>query len=491
MSLTSALSNANSGLALAGAKAEVTATNIANASNSNYSVREVVANERSNNGQGIGVEISSIERAQDAALTRLRMEADSAVSRSSVTANAYQTLNSEVGAPGSGYGIFSTLETLEASFRTLQATPESSALQNAVVSAASETTQELNALSHLALSMRETADNNIANSVDTVNNSLQRIQELNREISVVNSLNGAPALKDERQTLINQIAEIIPIKEISREDGKSDITTESGVLLLSANGTLNEVSFTSSPVITETMRYGEAGSTLSGLFVGNQDITPGSDSRLSLQSGSISAEFAIRDTIATEFSDNLDSIALDLIERFSDDAVDPTKAPGAQGLFTDTTLALDPTQTIGLASSIKINNAVNPAVGGEVYRIRDGMGATSPGNVGNTDIITNMLNAMTDNKTASADSFLDGDHSVISGVAAFTSIIGEQSLRFDSINASTTARRDVLRDAEIQVTAVDTDKELQDLLVIEQAYAANARVIQTVGDMIDTLLSLT
>lgn len=490
MSLTRALSNANSGLALAGARADVTASNIANASNPNYSAREVISSERAINGQGIGVEITSIERAQDAALTRLRLDADSAVSRSSVMAEAYQTLNSEVGAPGSGYGIFSTIETLEASFRTLQATPESSALQNAVVSAAAETTQELNALSHLSLSMRETADNNIANSVETVNNSLERIQELNREISIVGSFNGAPALKDERQALINQIAEIIPIKEISRDSGRSDITTESGVLLLSGDGTLNELSFTQSPVITETMRYGEAGSTLSGLFVGDQELTPGTDSRLSLQSGSLSAEFTVRDSIATEFSDNLDSIALDLIERFSDDSIDPTKTAGAQGLFTDTNLALDPAQTVGVASTIKINNAVNPNVGGEVYRIRDGMGATSPGNVGNSDIITNMLNAMTENKTASTDSFLDGDHSVISGVAELTSIIGEQSLRFDSINASTTARRDVLKDAEIQVTGVDTDKELQDLLVIEQAYAANARVIQTVSEMIDTLLSL-
>jgi len=40
---------------------------------------------------------------------------------------------------------------------------------------------------------------------------------------------------------------------------------------------------------------------------------------------------------------------------------------------------------------------------------------------------------------------------------------------------------------------VDTDYELQNLLLIEQSYAANARVIQTVGDMIDhcaTALSL-
>ena len=37
---------------------------------------------------------------------------------------------------------------------------------------------------------------------------------------------------------------------------------------------------------------------------------------------------------------------------------------------------------------------------------------------------------------------------------------------------------------------VDTDQELQSLLVIEKNYAANAKVIQTVDEMIKTLLGL-
>ena len=36
-------------------------------------------------------------------------------------------------------------------------------------------------------------------------------------------------------------------------------------------------------------------------------------------------------------------------------------------------------------------------------------------------------------------------------------------------------------------SAVDLDNELQSLLQIEQAYAANARVIQTINDMFDIL----
>ena len=41
-----------------------------------------------------------------------------------------------------------------------------------------------------------------------------------------------------------------------------------------------------------------------------------------------------------------------------------------------------------------------------------------------------------------------------------------------------------------QEQGVDTDQELQNLLLIERAYTANARVIQTIDDMLATLMEL-
>jgi flagellar hook-associated protein 1 FlgK len=489
MSLTRALSNANSGLVQSSIRAGVASSNIANASDPNYARRTVSSESAVSGNAGLGVRVTAIERAQDLAVSRLRRDANSAAGRTDVIANAYSTLTNELGAPGSGYGLFASLETFEANLKSLEATPESAAFQNAVVSAANETTQNLQALSHTALSMREAADKSISQSVDTVNKALHRLGEINGEINSVGILSGGgAALEDERQALISTISEIIPIKDIPKDNGQVDITTESGVYLLS--GSVTELEFTQSPVITNDMRYGETGSTLSGLFVGDQDITPGTDTRNALQSGALAGAFSVRDQVTTDFTDSLDSLAVDLVSRFSDDALDPSKPAGAQGLFTDAGLAIDPAQTAGAASRIKINNLVNPNVGGEAFRIRDGLGATTPGAAGNTDVITAMIAAMTDTRPVSTQSGLNGQYSIVGMAAGITSLVGEQSLRFDSINASTKARLDVLTDAEISASGVDIDVELQSLLVIEQAYSANARVIQTVGDMIDTLLRI-
>ena len=52
----------------------------------------------------------------------------------------------------------------------------------------------------------------------------------------------------------------------------------------------------------------------------------------------------------------------------------------------------------------------------------------------------------------------------------------------DSLNQ--TLRTEELRNG------VDTDTEMQQLLVIEQAYDANARIIETISEMLDTLTRL-
>lgn len=51
------------------------------------------------------------------------------------------------------------------------------------------------------------------------------------------------------------------------------------------------------------------------------------------------------------------------------------------------------------------------------------------------------------------------------------------------------AKLTALTDLEAQ-NGIDTDREMQELLVIEKNYAANAKVIQAVAEMIDTLIRL-
>ncbi len=489
MSLTRALSNANSGLAASAFRADIAAGNVANASTAGYVRREVITTEHRVGGQGNGVRVAGVARQQDFALSALRRDADASFGRANIIASTYNELNRELGAPGDDYGLFASFESLEANFKDLATTPESPALQNAVLAASTELVYQFNGLSSMANALRNDADANIMRSVDTVNSALNQLKKLNDDIGGLNQVTGdAAALEDERQRLIDSIAEIIPINSIEREGGQIEITTDSGAFLLAGN--VRELSFQQVGAITSGASYADGTGGLSGLFVGDQDLTPGSGGNFALSSGTLAGQFAVRDNVVPDFISQLDSLAADLITRFSDDDLDVTKTPGAAGIFTDAGGSLDSANLSGIAGRLELNSAVDPAQGGDIARFRDGVGATTAGPTGEAGLINGYLDALNASNTAPLGSGLTGSFSSVELVASFSSVIGENRVRHDALSASALTRSNILFDSEIAQSGVDTDLEMQTLLLIEQSYAANARVIQTVGDMFDRLLQI-
>ena len=489
MTLSSALSAANSGLRTTSYRAEIAAGNVANANTPGYVRREAISSEAATGGQGSGVRIAGVQRHQDLAVTALRRDADASLARSDALAQTFNQLNINLGTPDSEFGLFASFQGLESTMRELSATPESSVLQASVLGASADLVNQFHSLSELTNSLRESADMDIARDVETVNSALHRLSELNG--SIVSSGNGtgeAAALEDERQGLIDTISEIIPVQIAQRENGRIELLTKEGVYLLSTQ--VNEVTFNPANAIPPTSQYNDGSGQLSGLTVGDQDITPGAGGNFSLSSGSLSGYFSVRDTIVPKFNEQLDSMASDLIRRFSDDGLDPTKAAGAPGIFTDAGAALDPLNTTGIASRIALNAAIDPSQGGSVTRFRDGLGALTTGPEGNADILNGYLDAMNTASAAPSGSGITGTYSFSELLAGFTSTVGENRVRNDAINSSALVRQNLYSDAEIQASGVDTDVEMQALLIIEQSYAANARVIQVVSDMLDRLMQI-
>ena len=60
----------------------------------------------------------------------------------------------------------------------------------------------------------------------------------------------------------------------------------------------------------------------------------------------------------------------------------------------------------------------------------------------------------------------------------------------EAVEASTAAQHSIMAEAERQETGVDVDTQMQMLLEIEQAYAANARVIEIANQMMLKLMEL-
>lgn len=489
MTISQALNNAASGLTVTSRRAGVASNNIANALTEGYSRRDVSLIERVTAGAGAGVSVGGITRASDPAITAERRIADASFAFDSANADAMTRISNFLGGPEDPTSLFQKYANLESAMRALAETPNSTPLQQKVVNTAKDLAATFNRIASNYQQVRTDADKAIGQRVDEVNDALKKIEELNGTIGR-GSAAGADvtALMDQRQQLINKVNESIPVRELVREGGRIDLMTPEGVFLLS--GTARTVEFSPASLVTAGQEYlGGAGS-LSGLSVEGKDITPGGPGSLQISSGAIAGLFNVRDNSVPEMSSALDALAFDLLGRFEDPAVDPTLNPGDPGLFTDNGAASDVMNLNGLASRIELNALVDPAQGGEIWRTRDGVQAVAPGPAGSDAFVRAMITAMTDTRPTHASLQSPGDLNASEGAAHIAALAGGARASATEQMEASSALAQSLYEAEKLETGVDTDRELQNLIIIEQAFAANTRVIQTVDEMIRRLMDI-
>ena len=374
MSISSALSNATSGLSVASRRAGVISNNVANALTPGFARRDAQISARLLDGRGAGVAFDGVTRANNPALTSDRRLAESVSGRDQILATTYADFNTALGEPDDGFSLFAQYQNLESSLRGLSQSPESQAAQAQTLDAAKALTGKLQDLFAQTQTARLNADAQIAQEVSVINDTLKQIERLNASISAAGAGGrDTSALEDQRKVLIDRISSNLPVREVQRDHGKVDLITDEGVFLVA--GTAREISFTRANAFGAEDSL--ASGALSGLTVGNTDITPTSSSPFALNEGALAGLFTVRDETAPDFQAQLDGLARDVIERF--EGIDPTLPAGAPGLFTDAGVAFDPLNEIGLSQRIAVNAAVDPDQGGALWRLRDGLGATAQG----------------------------------------------------------------------------------------------------------------
>ncbi|MDZ7628405.1 MAG: flagellar hook-associated protein FlgK [Parvularculaceae bacterium] len=484
MSISQALSNATSGLGAASRQAGLVSQNIANALTPGYARREISLAERTVAGAGAGVRVAGVDRAASPALTAERRAAEGPAARDAAASAAAARISTIFGGPEDASSFVSKFSAFDRSLRDLANQPSSSAAQRVAVASAKQATVTINSLSTSLQTIRVEADRAIAAEVSRVNASLTAIEALNGQIERATAANrDASALLDERDRAVNVVNGAIPVRTLARENGKIDLITTEGAPLLA--GEARQLSFTPRLLITADQTF--ANGALSGLSVDGVDITPGAGAR-GPSGGSIAGQFAVRDDIAVGAATDIDAFAADLIDRFAASGLDPSAAPGAPGLFTDAGAALADPYTAGLAGRLRVNASVDPDQGGDPSRLRDGLYAAAPGPAGSNALVVAFIRAL---DAPQAQAFSSGRSlSALDAAGAVVALRGAARSASESAAAGSAAYRDALAEAELGETGVDTDAELQQLLLVEQAFAANARVIEVTGRLIDQLTEL-
>lgn len=485
MSLSGALSSALSGLNATSRAAGLVSSNIANAMTDGYGRRELVLQARHLGAAGQGVTVRGVQRHGDPVLTGDRRVAQAGAANRDLQATFLRDLEAIIGTPETAGSLGQRIADLETALIEASSRPESDARLTAIADAAQGLTSGLADMTHRVQEARATADHRIAAEVDSLNSGLRAVADLNRAILSLGAQgHDTSALQDQRQAAIDRIAGIVPLREVPRDNGQVALFTTGGAVLL--DGRAAQLGFVPAGIVVPAMTAAAGG--LSGLTLHGRPVAMPAEGG-SFGGGSLSALFAIRDDLAPAAQARLDAVARDLVERTADPGVDPTLPTGAPGLFTDGGHSFDPAHETGLAGRLALNPAADPAAGGALWRLRDGMGATAPGPSGQSALLTALSDALTRPRTTLSGGLSDGQRSLAGLAADVLSVTSTRRVAADGEASYLAARHTALRELEL-AGGIDTDQEMQSLLLIEQGFAANAKVIQSVDAMIQTLLGL-
>ncbi|MGB3554263.1 MAG: flagellar basal body rod C-terminal domain-containing protein [Jannaschia sp.] len=481
MSLTSSLSSAVTGLGLTARRAEMIASNVANADTPGYAARRLATN---GPVTGIPNAGTAVTRSLDANLLAMRRDAESRSAGASIDQSFQTRIDGMIGDPGQGGSLQDLLARLDASLTTAAADPTSVTRLATVARGAQDLTDKINALGDAVTVERQSSEGRIAKTVDRLNTDLSLVERLNSNIVRMQATGNDPSnLVDQRQLVIDRISQDIPLREMQRDNGTVALVSQGGALLL--DGRAAKIEFVANPLVQPGMAYPIA---LSGLTLNGRDVgtaTPGSE----LAGGGLGALFALRDEAAPEAMARLDTFAADLAERFQDPTVDPSLAGAMPGLFTDAGSTFAAVNMVGLSSRLTLNASVAPDGAAETWRLRDGVAAAIPGAASNPAQLLRFSDALSGPRLPAGGALGSTARSTSDLASVLRSTLSSDRVAADDRMAVAGAERDTLvalRDGG----KVDIDGEMRRLIEVEQAYAANARIIQAVDQMMNRLTEI-
>lgn len=441
---------------------EVTGQNLANSSNAAYARQQVVLSTStptptSLGMQGTGVQVSSIQQVRDALLDgQVRDESSvggywnsqqSALESAQGQLGEFLNLNSS--SPDS-QGLSDEINNLFNSFQSLATSPTSTSDRQDVVNQAQTLAQGFNQVSQQLSSLNDSLNTSVTNNVTSANQLLSQIAELNGQIANATASGGnANDLNDTREQDLENLAKLVKIQTTTNANGTVDVSI-GGTQLVSGKQTLD---------------------TLQAYDPGNGQLqvrTATGGTPLTLSGGSIQGTIDARDGALQTLRSNLDTLASSLISQVNGIYSTGYDLNGNTGgtLFTGTNAA-----TIAVNSSLQTDPSLVQAAGVS--------GAT-----GDNSVALQLAQL-------GSQSIAGLNNQTFSG--AFASQVGAFGFALSNANAEVTNHTSVasmLQNQRDSVSGVSIEEEVANLITFQQAYSASSKIITTVDQMLQTVVSL-
>jgi flagellar hook-associated protein 1 FlgK len=483
--LSAALNFARASLATVSGQTAVASRNVSSAGDTNYARKSAQVAALS---AGM-LAVTGYTRSSDDLLLNKLLTASSNAQAGSSLLSGLKRLSETVGDPESSLSPAGMMGKFQQALQLYEQNPSDAARAQSAVQAANALVRSLNDASATIQTVRTEADTGIAGAASKINELLRQFKQVNDAITgaAPNSADMVDNM-DTRDKIARDISELMGIRIVRRPNNDMALYTDSGVTLFETEP--RTVTFQQSLSIAP-------GASGNALYVDGVDVTSPS-SPMALRSGSIFGLVKLRDETTVQYQRQMDEIARGLITSFAetDQSAIPL-LPAAAGLFTwPGGPAVPPSGAIvnGLASSIRINAAIDPSQGGQPSKLRDG-GVNGAAYLYNTASaagfagrLTGLVNGFSAAQSFDPAALLDTQTSLRAFAEQSTGWIESRRLEANTaseLQATVMARAS---DALQKVTGVSIDDEMAELLQLERSYQASSKLISTVDQMFASLL---
>lgn len=445
---------------------EISGKNLANVDNTNYARQRIVFGDRgtiqtSQGAESTGLQAVGVEQIRDALLDRQVVREASLSAAYTAQQSGLQRAQAGLGesidrsqsttgtsTSSSQQGLGTAIDDFFNAFQGFASSPTDSGQRETLVQSAQTLTDRFQQTDQSLAQVQSDLNTQASTDVDTANNLLSQIADLNAQIGrfEFNSPGSAVDLRDQRQALLEQLGGKISIDVTDSNASQVQVTTKD------ANG--NNVVLIDHASVSNSLSF--AGNSLSA---GNPPVA------LAPTGGSIKGALDARDGGVQTLRNNLDSLAAQFVT--SVNAIyNPT---GATGDFFNA--SGQTAGTIAISSSVTASS----------------LKASDGGAAGDNTIAQGIANLASTVFSTSGGDHIDG--TIAGAFSASVSRLG-QTLATANTNVQDQSNIETLvRTQRDGVSGVDLDEEMANLMMYQRAYQASSRVFTTIDSLMDQVIN--
>lgn len=452
MSISSLLGIARSALSAQQRAVDVAGHNIANASTEGYTrqrLRLIPARPlRHPEGfLGRGVRVDGVERARSEFLDATFRRESGALAQFSTLSQSLASVEDVLGEP-SDFGLAASMDAFLSAWGDLSNNPLNGATRAVVRSQGRQLTDQFNRMSNRLDAIHGQTFESLRSDINDVNRMIVRIADLNRQIVTAGGGGGnAPDLLDERDLVLDKLAELLPVQIVENEAGS--------VRVFGGDALLVDGNFIRPLAVT---------STNSGAVAITADLLT-----LKTTSGRLAAHLDLLNSAISIVRDQLDTLAAAVVSE-----VNTLHNGGA---------------TLGGAPAGDFFSATGVTAGSIVLAIKidqsaDNIAAGTGSGPGDGSVALNMA-ALRDVTLSSLGGLTMGGF--------YTSVVatlGQEVREADGFARAQDALVANAKTRRASMSDVSIDEELVSIIMHQQAFAAAARLVAVADEMIREVLRM-